>query len=66
MDDVEFFGVLEHVGDMGALRDLGVDAIVFGPSLRRGRCELRRGDGVGRGEQGHVMSAGHQALGQQR
>jgi hypothetical protein len=66
VDDVELGGVFEKVGDVRALGDLRVDAVVLGPSPCARAAERGGRLGIGGGEQGDVVAGGDQAIGEER
>ena len=66
VNDVEVVRVFEHVGDVHALGDLGIDIVVFGPPGGDGRSKLRGGQRVGRGEEGHLVTERDETFGEGR
>ena len=66
VDQIELVGPLEHLRDVQALPDLGVQAVILGVRARAGPGEHGLRDRVGRGEQRDVHAARDQALGQER
>lgn len=63
---VELVGPFEGVGDVEAFGHLWVDAVVFGPAGRRGTAHLCRAQGIGGGEERHVVAPLDETFGQQR
>ena len=65
VDDVERSRPIESVGQMQAFPDLHVHAWRFFVGRWNHRLEMRRGSGVGGGEERHLRPGGDQAFGQQ-
>ena len=66
VDDVEFVGVFEHVGDVDALGNLGDDVVVFGPPGGDCRAKLRGGYRVSGGEDGDLVTESNETFGECR
>jgi hypothetical protein len=62
---VELAGAAQRVGDVHRLPHSSVQARITGVSARAHAVERRRGGRIQGGEQRHVDTAGHEALGEE-